>query len=53
MEPWHTLHEVRGGVIAEVGGEVADSQSPTARGKTLGEGVGRFVESSNLWGQCV
>ena len=52
MEPGDALHEVGGGVVAEVRGQVADAQSysssPYARSQSLGECVGCFVECGHL-----
>ena len=54
VEPWDALHEVGGGVVAEVRGQVADAQScsssssSSGRSQSLGERVGSFVECGHL-----
>ena len=55
VEPGDALHEVGGGVVAEVRGQVADAQSyssssssSSAGSQSLGECVGCFVECGHL-----
>ena len=48
VETGDALHEVGGRMVAEIGGEISDSQSPPTHSETLGETVGGFVEGDHL-----
>ena len=48
MQAWNALHEVGGGVIAEVRADIANTQVTTTGPQVCWMGVGRFVESRHL-----
>lgn len=51
MHSWDGLHQVRRGVVSEVGADIADAQTSTTGFQILGMLVSRFVQCVNLWKQ--
>lgn len=52
VHPRDGLHQVRCGVVAEVGADVADAQASAAGLQVLWVLVGRFVQGVNLRGRA-
>lgn len=48
VHAWNGLHEMGGGVVAEVGADVAHTQAPVARLQVLRMLVRRFVKGVDL-----
>ena len=48
VEPGHTLHEVRGGMVAEVRGKIAHAKTTSTGKHALGVGIRCLVQGTDL-----